>query len=254
MYRLAQINCRGLASKISELTRLIYRLNLDIILLSELKVSSHKKNKNRFSVRIPGFRLFFTSFSAGILVKNTLKIVENPILKKKKPGQQQNLFFTKDIKFQQLRIQNKNSKETLLVFSVYRSPKAGPDSFSDFFSFIAAQQRHEEHVIVAGDFNAHHHSWGCPGNNNAGHNLSHFIHNSPFIIHNGPQPTHAANVIDLVITSAASHNSISQLRVHPRSFFPSDHNVVSLVFTFNQKQNKQTRWRWKLNKKEIWKA
>ena len=74
---------------------------------------------------------------------------------------------------------------------------------------------------------------------------------APLIVMNNQQPTHKQNVIDLTFASPDTSRNITNWRVHNNSTFPSDHNLITFEFTFNKTNNRSTRWRWKLNNKEL---
>ena len=72
MIRLAQINLRGIAQKLTEINALLLNFNLDVVLISELKINHH--NRQLPPIVIPGYKLYYTSLSAGIIIRENIRV------------------------------------------------------------------------------------------------------------------------------------------------------------------------------------
>ena len=144
----------------------------------------------------------------------------------------------------------KIAQKDISVVSVYLSPTItiSPNLISDLFSQLPPP------VFIMGDFNAHHHSWGCTYDNTRGTQLFNILNKLDLIHINNLIPTHITtrngqvshSVIDLAITTPHIAPLFYQ-QVADDTLF-SDHYPIHYMLTTSSGQanfNFIPRWNFK---------
>lgn len=192
MIKILQINIRSIWANKNYLEAFLSINKVDVALLSETWL-----NKNK-SITISGYSLIRADRNdgyggSGILVKNNLqnfKVLDIP-----------SKFNNKKIQTCGITLKFHNLKINLL--SIYCAPKhkISIDSWDSLF-------RSTKHpLLIGGDFNSHHSSFGCTYDDNEGRYLLDAIHNHNLCILNDGSPTllerpdRQPSAVDLTICS-----------------------------------------------------
>ena len=216
--RIIQWNCRGIINKKGNLERILH--NYDIVLLNETWL----QNKTNF---------FLKKFN---------------IIRKDRPNHMGGgliIAIREDIPFTQtaiyevpdhldtLAISIPSDWGELVIVNVYRNPRASRDSIN-WDTFFDSCSGHFPSIIIGGDFNCHHQSWGCDHSSPCGNKLFDAINDSTLtILNNGSstrftRPSEAKSAIDLTIVSS-NLTPLSTWRVE-RDKMGSDHFPISVTF------------------------
>ena len=133
--------------------------------------------------------------------------------------------------------------ENLVVSSLYCHPKSHsiPEELPSLIDWC---EIHSLKLIICGDFNAHHHTWGSKKDTPRGNNISDLINEKNiFLLNTGSSPTWSnrelSSIIDLSLCSANIFADISDWKVSINSMM-SDHNLISFNLNRN-KHNKRPR-------------
>lgn len=140
----------------------------------------------------------------------------------------------------------------LTLISVYRHPheSQSPSEYDSLFAFCNSFS----HVILLGDFNAHHQEWGSGQTNKEGSNLLASALNSSFTCINGSsstfltRPHHSKSVIDLAFVSPSVIDFCEWFALDNTYF--SDHFPIMIRFNFLLKRRKLLSHKIKLSKSE----
>ena len=189
--RIIQWNCRGLINKKGNLERILH--NYDVVLLNETWL----QNKTNF---------FLKNFN--IIRKDRPNHIGGGLI----------IAIREDIPFTQttiyevphfletLAISIPSNWGELLIITLYRNPRT-PNNSINWNTFFDSFSSHFPSIIIGGDFNCHHQSWGWVHSSPCGNKLLDAIENSTLSILNDGSPTRftrpseAKSAIDLTIVS-----------------------------------------------------
>ncbi|GJQ69637.1 hypothetical protein Trydic_g19879, partial [Trypoxylus dichotomus] len=204
-------NCDSISTKVEELTAVARGEGIHVILLNELRIT------DRFRLRIRGYVPY-------VLRNNNAHGGVAALIREDVPHRRVEL---RDVRLQNAEAVAVQLEDNTVLVALYNSPQRRLPL--DELEAIFALGRK---VVLAGDFNATHATWGCHRNNANGNTLHRFINNNNVILHDPGKFTHfphngtSPNTLDLVITSNVAEIS----RIKTRTL-PSDH--AALEFSVN---------------------
>lgn len=210
-------NANGLRYKTDELQTYIRHYDIDVMFISELKLS------NPLTIKIPNYTAYLKprpgSRFGGVGV----------IIKKEIPHS-----IGKDVNSTIEHI-CLNVANNLTIVGVYNRPSN--DYTDDCLKNLLSQNNQ---VLIIGDLNATHTMWNCNRSNQNGQTLYNHLDMTAdsFLLHT-TSPTHfptngmTPTTIDLAISKNLPR--LTNLETHPE--LPSDHNPVFLHIHYSQKQN-----------------
>ena len=128
--RLGQLNTQGLASTLQPFQQTLLRLQLDLVLLSELKTSSFYSLSSLSRLPLlPGYTLHYESARCGFLYRENLGCTPLPLNLESVTGANNS---TNQVHATGLLVPNYSSGSPLLLISLYRSPNAPQDALEEF--------------------------------------------------------------------------------------------------------------------------
>lgn len=206
-------NANGITHKINELKALIAKLKINIILLSETRISQKTK------LKIPNF---FTYRTDNPPKRGSPPSGGTAILVHRNIIHQQELIKTS---LQSTSIKIKLGDIELLVSAIYKPPslKLSPNDLN-------LLTNHSQWFIAAGDYNAKNALWHSRTGNAAGNILFHHVSQNDYNIIGPDTPTHfpssplfRPDVLDIALTRIPLQIQVSNL-----SDLSSDHNPILL--------------------------
>lgn len=193
--KIMQWNCQGISNKKGEI--LIISDCFDILLLSETFMKSTKQFYLKNFNIIQSDRLSNRGGGLAIAIRDNIKFSRI------------NSITNIENSLETLAISINTSIGELLIVSVYRVPssenKISDATWSSFFNSILTTNIPS--IMIAGNFNCHHSSWGSSRNCFNGIGLQNFVDNSDFICANNGKPTfrnrpgNLDSILDLTILS-----------------------------------------------------
>jgi len=188
---LFQWNCHGIINKRDTLTQICGQF--DILALSGTWLSSDKTFfLNDFHIlRKDGP----SNKSGGVLLA----------IKRSIPFTKLDSIFSLDGVLETIAVKITSSYNDIFIISIYRHPSnSSPSIWEELFSSIPTFGQ----IIITGDYNAHHTSWGCNRSDPMGNSLFNSSQDFSLSIINDGSPTyisyfiHSSSVIDLTFVSS----------------------------------------------------
>lgn len=163
-----QWNCRGLKSKISELSLYLQRVPIPILALSEAGLPHDRSISGYKAYCCPSISTFANGSSA-LYIRHELPQCQIST----------DSLNTADAEFVAVKVSFK--KATITVVSVYIRPGRDCDMMDAFQEWC---EQHKTGLIVCGDFNAHHTLWGSETTDNRGRRLEEIFLSSQLSVAN----------------------------------------------------------------------
>ena len=171
--RLGQLNTQGLASTFQSFQQSLLRLQLDIVLLSELKTSSFYSLSSLSQLPLlPGYTLHYESARCGFIYRDNLGCRPLNLNLDSATGTNNS---SQHVHATGLLVPNYSAGSPLLLLSIYRPPTAPLDALDEFFNSINPVLSQYNYILIGGDFNCHHQDWGDVRTCRVGRFFSDFI-------------------------------------------------------------------------------
>lgn len=220
-FNILQANIQSLLEKKGELIQILNESDYLAVLLSETwTMDTHEEKYN-----IASYNKIIKSRDDGyggvaIFIKNTVnfEIID--------------LNSTQMVEIVGIEIKSLN----LVLVSIYVNPGVSSNEFKTEIKKLLLYLNAYEHVIIGGDFNSHHVSWGCAESKRRGENLLNIINLSRYILLNDGSITHTPrdinkrpSAIDLSLCSGNLKNQVNWL-VEDNSFGRCAHKIIKITF------------------------
>ncbi|GJQ88135.1 hypothetical protein Trydic_g13141 [Trypoxylus dichotomus] len=176
-------NCDGISTKVEELMAIARRDGIHVILFNELRITV------RFKLRIRGYVPYVLNNNAhgGVAA----------LVREDVPHRRVEL---QDVRLQTTEAVAVQLADSTILVAFYKSPQKRllQDELEAFFDL-------GRKIVLAGDFNATHATWGCHRNNVNGNTLHRYVTDNNVILHDPGKFTHfphngtSPNTLDLVI-------------------------------------------------------
>ena len=108
-----------------------------------------------------------------------------------------------------VRLTDTNRRQSLLVVATYLSPNMDSKNILKIFEETEKVKRIQEHVVIGGDFNAHHIDFGSKETHVKGRLVKEFLETSPYRLLNTGKSTSTRKqaALDLTFSSMNSYNN-----------------------------------------------
>ena len=237
-----QYNIRGLYMKERQLVDLATNNRVNVMILNEVKQSNYCDLSTSFQLH--GWDMYKESYRCVVCVQNTLNAqVDHITLGLKDP-------IDKAPHATAIRIKTRGGNEVnqLLIVAVYLSPKVKEEDLLRVFEEVGKVKEPEEHVIVAGDINAHHVDFGSDRTDKKGKMLKEFLKTAPYKMMNTGDQTYGSSVLDMTFSSLTAMELVTEWKVlrNQRLAHFSDHWPITFKYTTPHKFKPVTRWNWYL--------
>ena len=138
-----------------------------------------------------------------------------------------------------VRLTNPNKHQSLLIVATYLSPNLDSKDLLRVFEEVEKVKKIQEHVIIGGDFNAHHMEFGSENTQLKGRIIKNFLNTAPYRILNTGKSTYTKNkaALDLTFSSMNAYNNLSGWKV----LKPLNWKYVRIIGQLNLNSNFQTR-------------
>lgn len=212
-------NARGIKSQMTEIERIISKIDIFICVESLVK--------NNETIKIIGFKTIYKNIDNNIAGRGIIAFIRDGL------NFLHNLEFAcipKRIELLSFKITNSTSEINFVV--AYRIH--GLSLTQTHWDDIVFKVRQLKNALWCGDFNSHNTAWGCKRNNTNGNRLYNALLGSDLCIHNCNTVSRediARNTqsnIDLIISTADIANLIA-VKVETNTF-GSDHFPIDILF------------------------
>lgn len=227
MYRTQNIrilywNADGIRSKITELLDLVSELSIDIVALSETRISPH------FNLHTPGFTCYRQDKKPDGHGQGVAILVKSDII-----HTSLKIDITQNLECIGIKIALSNHE--IAFISAYQSPNLALLS-TDLDTIINAHSR----TLIMGDLNTKHPYWHCSSTNAHGSTLFNHMINNEYDIHAPYCPTlvhyhssHTQSTPDIILANSVYHLS------EPQVITSLSSNHLPVFFTIAGKVNRQ---------------
>ena len=223
IFKIIQINIRGLQGKTRLLNNLVLQHNADFILLNEIKPNAfYSLNSLTQLSLLPGYKLHYESGRTGIMYRTDTGAVPQRYgldLHHEAQGRPQ------EVHVAGIKIPHYTEGEALHLLSVYRPPSPDPDTLTRFLDWINNSLGNKTNVLIAGDLNCRSQKWGDTEATLAGRYLTTYLENSTFFLLNNGEATRQDSILDLTIASAALQPYVANWSVKTRPQLSDHHHV-----------------------------
>ena len=182
-FRFLQLNLRG-TKNFFRATSLLHTFDIDVLLLSELKVSNfYDFNSLTLLAPPPGYRLHYESGRCAIIYRSSLGAEP---LKLGVDMLHSQAHTPNEVHACGLKVPRFYGGEPLVVLSVYRAPTQDSSTLERFFAWVHSTFGSVADLLVGGDFNCRHKDWGDDTTDSVGRTLHTALANSPlFLVNTG---------------------------------------------------------------------
>ena len=247
IFSFLEINIRGLSLKTKELVGLLNRQKIDVVILNELKITNHYSNE---SFQLPGWNIYSESHRCAVCVNNALNLKVEHVKLGLDHQAKLSAIPERQPSATAVRLTDLNRKRSILVVAAYLSPNLESKDILKVFEEVEKVKKIQEHVIITGDFNAHHMDFGSKDTHTKGRIIKQFLRTAPYRLLNNGKSTSTTKqaVLDLTFSSMSAYNNISGWRVlRPHNWqYISDHWPIRFDFQFPNKTKPEPVEQWNL--------